>query len=203
MGTVNGRSVVKIALCGTLRSGKDTVADMFREKYKFTSFAFAEGIWETIRLLYPQIYARRHKEKPRRLLQEIGQKLRMVDENIWVNYTFQRIEEVGASRIVITDLRQPNELEALKADGFFIVRVNAEPEVRIARAKAAGDNFDMQDLLHETERHVEKFRVDFDISNNGTLEELESQVEAAYEEAEFLAKGLQYYNPKGGHGGGV
>lgn len=200
MGTKNLQTEIKIALCGTIRSGKDTVADTMRDNWKFASFAFAEGIWETVRLLFPKEYA--SGGKPRKLLQDIGQKMREVDSDVWVRYTFNQIDEVGASRVLVTDLRQPNEFEALKADGFFIVRVNAEPEIRIARAKAAGDNFQMQDLLHETERHVENFNVDFEIINNGTFDELERQVFKAFKEAEFKAKGLQYFNPKGDNGGG-
>jgi dephospho-CoA kinase len=172
---------LKIALCGTLRSGKDTVAEMIG-KDGFSKFAFAEGIWATIELLFPEVYERKFEEKPRKLLQDIGQKMREVDPDVWIRYTFKRIEQSGAKRVLVTDLRQPNELEALKAAGFFIVRVNADPEIRIARAKAAGDNFNIQDMLHETERHVERFHVDFDIENNGTIEELGEKVNHMFSE---------------------
>lgn len=188
MDTNSDNSEIKIALCGKFRSGKDTVADLIQDNHDFCKFAFSEGIWATIELLYPEIYAKRHKEKPRKLLQEIGQKLRMVDPDIWVNYTFKRIKQVGANRIIVTDLRQPNEFSALKEKGFFIIRVNCELEIRLERAKAAGDNFTMQELLHETENHIDYFRVDFDIFNNGTIEELLEQTEKAFREAEFYTK---------------
>jgi dephospho-CoA kinase len=187
LGTFNGQLVVKIALCGKMRSGKDTVANFLREQHKFTGFRFSEGIWETICLLYPHIYA--SKEKPRKLLQDIGQKLREVDPNIWVNYTLQQIEEVGANRVVVTDLRQPNEFNVLKEQGFFIVRVSAEDGIRLNRILAENDNFDIQDLYHETERHVDGFNVDFEIQNNGTIEELLQKSQAAFEEAVLYAKG--------------
>lgn len=166
----------KIAICGTLRSGKDSVAKLIRSKEDFYTFAFSEGIWATIKLLFPKEYAKRHEEKPRKLLQDIGQGMRQVDSNVWIQYTFNRIIHSGAEKVLITDLRQLNEYEALKEAGFYIVRVDARPEVRIARAKAAGDNFNIRDMLHETERHVQNFKVDFDIDNNGTFEELDKQV---------------------------
>lgn len=190
---------IKIAICGTLRSGKDTVANMIQDNHDFCKFAFAEGIWATIELLFPEVYAKRQNEKPRKLLQDLGQGIRKIDPDVWVRYTFNRIKEVGAERVLVTDLRQPNEFDALKKAGFFIIRVNAEPEIRIERARAAGDNFNFQDLLHETEKHVQSFRVDFDIYNNTTLEDLENQVQTAFEEAKFFA---QTHNPKGGKIGG-
>lgn len=179
--------VVKIALCGKMRSGKDTVANFLCENHGFKGFRFSEGIWDTIRLLFPHIYAR--QEKPRKLLQDIGQKLREVAPDVWVNYTFNKIEEVGANRVVVTDLRQPNEYHALKEQGFFIVRVSAEDGIRLNRILTENDNFDIQDLYHETERHVDGFNVDFEIQNKGTIEELLQQSQEAFEEAVLYAKG--------------
>ncbi|MDC3413922.1 AAA family ATPase [Terrihalobacillus insolitus] len=181
---------IKIALTGKMRSGKDTVADYLVDKYEFTPFRFSEGIWATIRLLYPQAAA--SKEKPRRLLQEIGQKLRMVDENIWVNYMFNEIERLGASLIVVTDLRQPNEYQALRENGFFIVRVKADEGVRLNRIMSENDNFTINDLHHETEMHLDSFKVDYELDNNGTLEDLHNQIEVMFNEI----------NPKGGKQGG-
>ncbi|MBT2654206.1 AAA family ATPase [Bacillus sp. ISL-18] len=189
MGTINGKLVVKIALCGKMRSGKDTVANFLREKHKFTGFRFSEGIWETIRLLYRQVYAKRHEEKPRKLLQDIGQKMREVDPDVWVNYTFNKIEEVRANRVVVSDLRQPNEFNELKQQGFFIVRVSAEDRIRLNRILAENDNFDIQDLYHETERYIDGFKVDFEIQNNGTIEELLQQSQAAFDKAVQYVKG--------------
>jgi dephospho-CoA kinase len=79
--------------------------------------------------------------------------------------------------IVITDLRQPNEYQALKENGFKIIRVNASDEVRLERMKALGDNVKPEDLNHETESHVDSYDVDFELDSNGSIDELIQQAE--------------------------
>lgn len=200
MGLHNRNLILKIAVCGKIRSGKDTVAEHLVKEHKFTRFAFSEGVVKVGRVLFPNAFE--GGKKPRKLLQAIGQYMRNIDPNIWIDYTFRQMEYVNANFTVISDLRQPNELLALKEDGFFIVRVNALDETRLQRAIAAGDDFEEKDMKHETEQHLDSFPVDYEIYNDGTLEELIPQIEQARERAEFFARGLQHYK-KGVNQGGV
>lgn len=166
---------IKVAICGGLRSGKDTVGDMIRNGIDAEQFAFSEGIWRMVEIFFPDDYAERHTHKPRTLLQQLGQKLRQIEPDIWVNYTMNKIDEI-ADNVVVTDMRQPNEYQALKDAGFIIVRVVADIPTRFERAAAAGDTFDIRNLTHETEQHYPYFEVDYEIDNNGNLDDLTQQV---------------------------
>ncbi|UYZ12161.1 AAA family ATPase [Brevibacillus sp. WF146] len=185
---------IKLALTGRMRSGKDSVADYLARQYGFARFAFGDGIRKVCRELFPDQFRDNRNgsaRKPRALLQGVGQAMRAFDESVWINACMRHIQDtreylVSPINVVITDLRQPNEYERLRAEGFVIVRVNASDETRIQRMIDAGDAFTAADLEHETERHIDTFAVDYEIENNGSLAELHAKVDAVM--AEIMAK---------------
>src|SRR5699024_1130052 len=133
------------------------------------------------------------KRKPRRLLQDVGQALRELDEDVWVR---QLAVTVGVyeslyvtNGIVIDDLHQPNDYEWSKDNGFTIIRINANEDTRLARASAAGDDFTTDDLRHETELHIDDFEADYDIWNDDdvSLAELERNIDEIL--SEIITKG--------------
>ncbi|MFS0841225.1 adenylate kinase [Paenibacillus sp. 1P03SA] len=167
---------IKLALCGGMRSGKDTVAEQLVFEQGFTRFAFGDELKRYAHDLFGDTGA-----KQRELYQWFGQTMRERDPNIWVRKCFEgiAIKEHCARqpfRPVITDLRQPNEYDALRREGFAIVRVHAPVEVRQKRAEAAGDIFRPEDMLHDTESHYNGFDVDYVIVNDGDLSQLEDEV---------------------------
>ncbi len=164
---------IKIGLCGEARSGKDTVGAYLIEHHGFKRFSFGDGIRSICKTLYPDQMA---ENKPRALLQGVGQSLRRFDENVWVNLAFQDIGK-HEGNVVVTDLRQPNEYERLKSEGFVIIRVNASSTVRIERMIEIGDEFKPEDLAHETERHIDSFDVDYELYNSGRIIDLYQQID--------------------------
>lgn len=178
----------KIGICGGLRSGKDSVGKLLVNKYGFRRFAFGDSIYELCLEYFPE---RMEAGKDRPLLQGVGQDLRKYDPDIWVRKTFNKIKQaldfaafsaaINADEewpnIVVTDLRQPNEYEALRAAGYTIIRVNASLEARQRRAEAAGDVFSPEDMQHDTESHYASFDVDYELQNDGDLDQLAEQVD--------------------------
>lgn len=182
-------SLPPIALTGRLRSGKDEVAKYLVEKYGYTRFAFGDELKNDFHRRYPEIP---REPKPRVGYQNHGQLMRaLIGEDVWVDACFAKIAEVeffegtvalsrGTSsqfRAVITDLRQPNEFSRCRTEGYVIIRVTCPEDIRIERARAAGDSFTDADLRHETEQHVDTFAVDYEIDNSGSLDELHAQID--------------------------
>ena len=169
-----------IAITGKMRSGKDAVAGYLVENYGFTRYAFGDELKRYAHELFGPSPA-----KPRELYQWFGQTMRERDPDIWVRKCFEKIEEDrrrAVVRPVITDLRQPNEYERCRAEGFVIIRVNCRDEIRLERMKEAGDLFTEADLEHETETHVDTFAVDFEISNNGLILHTYEQIDVIMRE---------------------
>lgn len=180
---------IKIAICGKIRSGKDTVSEYLQEKYHMFPFAFADEMKNGFHYTYPHI---KRNPKPRRGYQLFAELMRYVNGgSYWINLCFEKVDYIRKTALaynttgeespfnpLITDLRLNEEFDALREEGYTIIRVNASLETRLARANAAGDIYDEQDLQDVTEMQLDSFDVDFDISNDGTLNGLYAQVDA-------------------------
>lgn len=164
---------MKIALFGKMRSGKNTVADILIKDYQFTEFAFATGIGNIIKEYFPEELV---KGKPRYHYQHIGQELRKLNQDVWINYLLKAVNESGAGSVVVTDGRQYNEAKRLREEGYVIVKVESPEDLRIQRIKDSGDVFIPEQLNHETELAVDKIEADYTIINDKSLAYLENEV---------------------------
>lgn len=166
---------MRVALTGRMRSGKDEAARYLVAKHGFRRLAFGDGIRVVCGLLFPELMA--CGAKPRGLLQGVGQDMRKYDADVWVKHVFRQIQAMPQdTNVVVTDLRQPNEFQALKMAGFKIVRISASEATRKLRCEAAGDLFSDQEFLHETEASVDQIDADFEIFNDGPLDALYEQL---------------------------
>lgn len=173
---------LKIALFGKMRSGKDTVGKFLVDQFNFQRLAFGDEIGTVIETYFPEAFK---DGKPRHHYQFIGQRFRELDQDVWVKKVLQKViyEEsmgeilnYGPLNFVITDGRQLNEAEKMREAGFLIVKVECDEDLRIERIKASGDNFNPEQLQHETELQVDMIQPDYVIKNDGTLEALHIQV---------------------------
>jgi dephospho-CoA kinase len=180
--------VVKIALTGKMRSGKDLCGNHLYIKYGFDRVAFGDALKKNAHATFPWVS---EFSKPRSLYQQFGQLMRKIESDVWIKHVEQAVDgaidfrvNTGAERVgvVITDLRQPNEYDWARANGFTIVRVTAPEGVRMMRAFAEGDSYKEADLQHETELHVESFAIDYEIVNDGSVDDLKRKVDEIMEE---------------------
>lgn len=169
---------MKIALTGKMRSGKDTVAAHLCERYGFERVAFGDALKRNAHAVFPWISA---ESKPRSLYQQFGQVMRQeFDENVWIKHARLAVDSIVGA-VVITDLRQPNEYEWARTNGFVIIRVTAPDGLRIKRAISAGDDFTVHDLAHETELAIDGFAVDAEIVNDGSVDDLKRKIDEIME----------------------
>lgn len=171
-----------IGLVGKKRSGKDTAAGFLVQDHGFVRYAFADPLKATMLDLNPIVPDGRltsrlsalvrergweaAKELPevRRLLQAHGVAIRThVDPDVWLNATMRKVL-TDDRPVVLTDVRFPNEADAIEAAGGLLVRV--------VRASAPTDD------AHVSETALDGRDCGATLVNDGTVEALRAAVRA-------------------------
>ena len=157
-----------IGLLGKKRSGKDTSGDYLVENYGFVKYAFADPVKEICKILFDfseeQLYGEKKEGvdfrwylTPREAFQKIGTefaqndiynyfprlKERLGDEVIWVKLFRLWYEKNKNKNIVITDVRFPHEIEAIKELNGKIIKIK--------RSELSFDNHISENFIDEIE----------------------------------------------------
>lgn len=179
---------LKIAFIGPMRSGKSEAARYLAETYDFERVSFGDHLRYCVETVWG---VNETGVKPRAQLQQLGQLARQFDPDVWVKPLAAKVFQLTAGNanrerqvsVVIDDLRQPNEYEWCKANGFTIVRLVIDPGAQKERIEALGETYDPAHLAHETEQHHAYFAADEVILNfaNTSKEELHAQLDALIE----------------------
>lgn len=200
-----------IGIVGFAGSGKGTVGDILVNDYDFTKLSFADGVKDSVAAIFgwPRSLlegdtddSRAFREKrddfwsarlgydftPRLALQLMGTEAgrNVFHEDVWVHAVERRIKHKQEweleDNFVIPDVRFPNEIQAIRKCGGFIVRVarGREPEWfdTAFRHNVAGEH---EMHVKYPEVHVSEWawigqQFDYLISNNGTISMLEADV---------------------------
>ena len=165
--------MIKIALAGTARAGKDTFArvleqELSKQGYEVIKVAFADYLKE----IYEQFFGHLvNNEKPRDAYVTLGSAFREIDINFWIRPVeairdyFENTEGFGKPvAMIITDTRYFNEALWASQEGFLVVKVDADPLIRQARAEALGETLKLD---NEGDSEVDLIQPDLTILNNG------------------------------------
>lgn len=183
----------KIAIAGKSKSGKNTVASLIEESMMSTHqiriFSFADPIKEICKIMFPTVTGEqlwgpsqlRERKIPtaqyhggdlsvRQVLLDVGKLGRSYNQDCWARATIGKIHawDEGDDRkiAIIADLRFKNEMEALKREGYRLIRVYRPQIISTSRDISEVDLDDVAD---------DEF--DAVVWNDGGLEELTKRVE--------------------------
>jgi len=161
-----------VGICGAKQHGKGTIAAALT-RFGFKEINFADALkracseafaipldvfYDNARKESPLTEFGYPNESPRSILQHVGTELfRSRWPNIWID-TWKRMA-AGSPRVVVSDMRFPNELEAVRAMKGYVIRVT-RPGYGAADA-------------HASEAHYSAFDVDWDVTNEGAPEDLQ------------------------------
>lgn len=182
---------LRIAFGYKARSGKDTAAEYLRGQYGGEIFKFAQPIYDIMKAAHA--IAGIDSFKDTKFLTWVGTDWgRSINKDLWVNHCIDRINatqkrgcymsgEPFVDNFYVTDMRFPNEAQALKDNGFMLVRIDRNNRPSENRA------------VHESENAMNDFK-DWDmiIDNNGHLEDFYEQLQKLVQ----VIKISQKYNIK-------
>ena len=143
-----------LGLCGHAGAGKDMVADFLVKEFGFVRMALSDPIKEMAHIYFgvpqDQLHRSDKPEKVRWLLQQLGTEIgRTFEPDIWIKTLCRRIEASPEPRIVVTDIRFPNEAGNLYliADLILILRPD-------------NPNIGKEMMQHASETSIEKILSD-------------------------------------------
>lgn len=164
------RPEVIVGITGYARAGKDTVAN-FLNRYGFQRIAFADALKDLARLAHPHIdhlVALKGWEEAkavpevRSLLQHLGNAARQaIAPDVWVQAALRHA--LPGQRYAVSDVRFPNEADAIRALGGRIIRVTRPGIGPINQ--------------HVSETAMDDYRADHYLANDGDLNDLADTVE--------------------------
>ena len=184
-----GGRCCKISFAGIL---KDVVSMLFRwdrqllEGDTVESRTFRDTVddWWSTRLNMPGL-------TPRKVLQLFGTDVMRTHfhPDIWVvslEKTVESLVKQGTS-VIVSDCRFPNEVAAVKKLGGFVVRIQRSdvlPEWHTTALEALkGDQESIHKMHHHYQVHPSEytqlgFKVDYQLENTGSVDELKNKVQA-------------------------
>ena len=117
---------MKIAICGKICSGKTTLANYIMRTFPgYQKYSFAQKVKELCCELFNM------KGKDRVLLINFANKMRDIDENVWINQVLKQTS--GKTYCIIDDVRYQNEVDALIEDGWKFIQLNVSNELQKKR----------------------------------------------------------------------
>lgn len=167
---------ILIGLVGCKQVGKDTVATFLTSHVGFHQRSFAKPIKDACRLIFQieskyfedgdlkEVVNDVHGMSPRQMMQTLGTDMfrNMIHPNFWVNHFMRWYNEANLPKVVVSDVRFQNELDAIKSLGGIIIK--------IVRETGYSDD-------HISEKGVSQLKgVDYVIENNGDIRHLFERV---------------------------
>jgi dephospho-CoA kinase len=178
-----------IGITGTLGAGKGTIVDILKSM-GFNHFSARDLLVEEIK--------KRGLNINRDSMVFIADEFRKNKSLTYIPESLYEQAINAGGNAVIESLRTPLEVEALrKKQNFILLAIDADPRVRYERIKKRGSATDMvsyEKFLEDEKREFDSKEAhrgnicgcmamaDFKLSNNGSIEDLNKEVNRIYQE---------------------
>lgn len=176
-----------IGVTGKKYHGKDTIANYLVSKYGFTKISFADTLKKSMKEIFSfsdeQLWGNKKEEidpfwniSPREILQYVGTELfrcnfgnkyPTIRDRIWImalDKKIKNLNENGITKIVIADVRFPNEVEFIRQHNGIILKVVRNLSTKNNDCHISENNIDLinEDVLLSN-NIIEKLYDDIDL----------------------------------------
>lgn len=173
-----------IGISGKIEAGKDTAAGILIKNHpQYKAVASAANVKMVVSIItgtsYEEQFTREGKAKiPNgfdktlgKYQQIIGQGLRdLIDDDVWIKAVLQKYHD---EKIIITDVRYPNEVKLIEEAGGIVIRLNRKRDAGSVNKKMIDDG---RDRNHSSETALDNYKFQHVIDNGGSLQDLERQL---------------------------
>lgn len=179
------KKMLIIGITGTLGAGKGTIVEYLVEKKGFAHYSVRAFLLEEIRKL--------GLPENRDSMYNLANKLRSIHGPSYVTDLLYEEAAQSGKNCIIESIRTPGEIDSLRSKGnFYLFAVDAHPLIRYNRIKIRQSETDQVSFpvfqenekreMETTDPNKQNLKkcittADFLLINNGTTEELISQVE--------------------------
>jgi dephospho-CoA kinase len=174
-----------IGITGTLGAGKGTIVDYLIKEKGFLHFSVRAFIAEEI--------VRRGMTVNRDSMVVVANDLRKNNSPSYITDCLYEKALAAGKNSIIESIRAPGEIYSLREKGrFFLLAIDADPEIRYERIslrKSETDHISFETFIDNEKREMNSTDpnaqnlkkcmelADFKLLNNGTLEQLNHQIE--------------------------
>jgi dephospho-CoA kinase len=177
--------VLIIGITGTLGAGKGTIVDFLLKEKGFSHFSVRAFIAEEI------IHRRMKVNRDSMVI--VANDLRKTHSPSYIVDCLYEKALSGGNDSIIESIRTPGEVYSLRKNGrFYLIAIDADPKIRYERIRlrqSETDHISYETFLENEKREIESDDpnaqnlsrcidlADFKLWNNGTMEQLNVQVE--------------------------
>ena len=164
-----------IGIAGSARSGKDTAADFYCDRFGFVKYSFAQPLKEAIKVMFSlnedhvngnlkEVVLDDLGVSPRYLMQTLGTEWgrNTVNNDVWLLAAKRNLATADGYGVVIPDVRFENEADFIRENGGLLLHISRENKVQV--------------LNHASENGVSIKPGEHCIENNGSIDDFYYQL---------------------------
>lgn len=153
--------MIRILLVGKRKQPITWASIYLRDKHKLSRLRLLDGVSRIVKLIYGPI---RYYDYPWEKRFNVYNALYRHDKEVWVKYLVERRLGKLSRNVVVDDPHYTNEVNYLAQQGFIVVRINMETDLKPTIGRALLDSEPGTVLLQEYFGNMPAYKVDYSIS---------------------------------------